>query len=182
MSRFIVSLLAVVCLVSVGFASEPEILPVPDSSQIWNAIESLEDRVARLEKQPVAVVAVPVAPKVVRSSVVVTSVPQSYSARWHSNDGRSLRQHAIEVHGFDPGLSDAQLAAQHDAYHDVHGGDSPPRVNVSWSNPPAVRTRTTTVQSAYVSECPGGVCPTSRTTTVQSSGGLLGFGIFGRRR
>ena len=179
MNRFIVSLLAAVCLSSVGFASEPEILPVPDVSQIWTAIESLEQRVERLEKQTTAPTPVVVAkaPVVVKATPVVTS---SYTARWHSNDGRSPRQHAIEVHGFDPNLSDAQLATQHDAYHDTFGGASL-TARVTWSAPPAMRTRTTTVQSPFVSSCPGGVCPVNRSTTVQSSGGVFGFGILGRR-
>ncbi len=102
----------------------------------------------------------------------------SYTARWHSNDGRSLRDHATQVHGFDPNLSDAQLAAQHDAYHDQFGGAAP-RSPVQYA--PAMRSRTVTVQSPFASSCPGGVCPTSRTRTVQSSGGPMGLGILGRR-
>jgi len=139
------------------------ILPVPDSDEIWLAIRSLEDRVEILE-QPKA-----------EPTVSVVEPGKAYNARWSSNDGRTLRQHAIEIHGFDPSMSDEQIARQHDAYHDVHGG-MPPRIA------PAYRSRTTTVQSPYVSSCPGGVCPTSRTSTVQSSGGVFGFGVFGRRR
>ena len=150
------------------------ILPVPDSDELWLAVHSLEDRVEVLESRPECPCPAVSVVEPVKAGPVVHS--QSYTARWSSNDGRTLRQHAIDVHGMDPSLSDAEMARQHDAYHDRFGG-MPPRIL-----PPASRVRTTTVQSPYVSSCPGGVCPVNRTTTVQSSGGAFGFGIFGGRR
>lgn len=98
-------------------------------------------------------------------------VQASYTPRWRNYDGRSLRDHAIEVHGFDSSWSDADLAAAHDAWHDTNGGD-----------PPTALRSKSVVMSRSTSNCPGGVCPTtSRARVVQSRGGLLGFGILGRR-
>jgi hypothetical protein len=153
------------------------ILPIPDSDELWLAVHSLEDRVEALEIRPECPCpAVSVVEPVKAEPVVAQSQSFTYVPRWSSNDGRTLRQHAIEVHGIDPGLSDAEMARQHDAYHDRFGG-MPPRIL-----PTASRARTVTVQSPYVSSCPGGVCPVNRMTTVQSSGGVFGFGILGRRR
>jgi len=73
------------------------------------------------------------------------------------------------------GMTTSQIAMLRDADHDTFGGSHPPAMRS--------RSRTTTVMAA--SDCPGGVCPTSSVTTsrtVQSRGGLLGFGILGRRR
>ncbi len=182
MRRFTLSLIAACLLSSTVFAAPPAILPVPDASEIWTAIESLEVRVARLEKQS-ASVAVEVLPSVaVKPAVVVKSAPAAYAPRWHSNDGRSLRQHAIEIHGMDPNLSDAELARQHDAWHD-HNGPIAPRTSAAYSQQWQPATRSRSVQfSSGTSNCPGGVCPTSRSVNVQSSGGMFGFGIVGRRR
>jgi hypothetical protein len=98
------------------------------------------------------------------------AVSSTYVARWQNYDGRSLRDHGIAVHGFDPSWTTAQIAAAHDAWHDRNGGDPPS----------ASRTRTRTVSRSYStakysSWCPGGVCPTSNTYTRR---GL--FGIFRR--
>ena len=177
MRRFTLPLLAILfvsAMLSMATQAAPpevvkaaSVLPVPDSSQIWTAIESLEQRVDRLEKQTTAA-----------TPVIISAAPAvsySYTARWHNNSGMSDRDHAINEHGFDPNLSDAELARQHDAYNDRYGPASPRFA-------PAMRSRTVTVQSPYVSSCPGGVCPTSRSVSVQSSGGVFGFGVFGRRR
>lgn len=145
--------------------------PPPVVGDICNCnCDELEKRIAALEDQLAKLMvtkAKPAAPQ-------VSSTP--YQPRWHNYDGRTARQHAIESHGFDPSLSDAQLARLHDAYHDQYG-EHPPTAA------PVYRSRSTVVQSPMTSNCPGGVCPTtSRTTTVQSGGGLMGFGILGRRR
>lgn len=196
MRRFTLPLLAMLfvsfTLSMAANAAPPEVvkaaavLPVPDSSQIWTAIESLEQRVDRLEKQSVAKVAAVTVAAPVRVAQTVSNCPNgvcpipartvtrsvsSYSPRWQNHDGQSLRDHAIREHGFSSNLSDAQLFQMHDAYHDQYGGASP-----------AMRSRSVTVQSPYVSSCPGGQCPTSRSVSVQSSGGVFGFGVFGRRR
>lgn len=187
MRRLTLSLLAILLasftLSTATIAAPPEVvkaaavLPVPDSSQIWTAIESLEQRVDRLEKQSVAapVRAVQLGQNCPGGvcplpSRTVTRSVSSYSPRWQNHDGQSLRDHAINEHGFASNLSDAQLFQMHDAYHDQYGGA-----------PPAMRSRSVTVQSPYVSNCPGGQCPTSRSMSVQSSGGVFGFGLFGRR-
>lgn len=180
-------------------ATQPEtILPVPDSDEIWAAIEKLEGRVDALEsarKVAASVPAVscpngqcpngqcPVVTTTVQRIVPSVSVTRSsYSPRWHNNDGKSLRDHMIQDHGYDPSLSTAQMAAQHDAYHDRYG-PAPPRATASYAAQyqPAMRSRSVQY-SAGVSNCPGGVCPTSRSVQVQSSGGVFGFGVVGRRR
>ncbi len=179
-------------------ATQPEaILPVPDSDEIWSAIAELEasqkkltGRVAQLEAAKKVAAVVPavnypaVSSPAAKSGGSTGGYTQSYSPRWQSNDGRTLRQHAIEIHGFDPSLSDAQLAQMHDAYHDEHGG-MPPRIAPRYvpQYQPATISRSRSVQySAGTSSCPGGVCPTSRSVQVHSSGGVFGFGIVGRRR
>lgn len=97
--------------------------------------------------------------------------------KWTNNDGRTLRNHIVEVHGLSPAMSDGELIAAHDAWHDNNGGD-----------PPAARSRSRSVTQTYMlsGDCPGGICPapmaTTRTRTVQSRGGLFGFGVLGRRR
>ena len=140
-------------------------------------LSAIEARLAALERKPTAIEVRPAPAVSVRATpaVVVQSAPAvavrsaSYNARWHNYDGRTARQHAVETHGFDPSLSDAQLAAQHDAYHDQYGGD-PPTAN-----------RSRSVQMSYSKkQCPYGGCPPQRSTWVQSKGGLLGFGFFGK--
>lgn len=84
--------------------------------------------------------------------------------RWINHDGLSLRDHIIQVHGLDPSLSDAELIAAHDAWHDQYGGAPPTQVMGSGSR--TIRYSTTR------SSCPGGRCPTSGTTYRR---GLLGF-------
>lgn len=184
---------------------KPAAMPIPDDLEPdVRAIEAkqaeLEKRIAELEQAktaaaksaascpcpdgacPCPVTTKPAAVQGRTTSRTVTSsgpvnYAPSYTARWQSNDGRSLQDHATQVHGFNPNLSDAQLAAQHDAYHDQYGGASPST---------AMRSRSVTVQSPFTtSNCPGGQCPTagrSRAATVQRSGGLLGFGILGRKQ
>lgn len=190
-------------IASVSAHSEPAaVLPVPDSDELWHAISALEERVAELESRPACPCPVeqPKAQPVAKAAV--TKAP--YKARWVNHDGLSFRDHGIMVHGLSPSLSDEEMASQRDAYHDQYGGGhshvGSPAVAVqrTVSNCPGgvcpVNTvnvsRTASSQAGYtgvtvqrsVSNCPGGVCPTSRTTTVQRSGGLFGFGLLGRRR
>jgi len=132
-------------------------------------LAAIEARLAAIERKPTAIEVRPAPAVVVRSAPAVVVQSASYNARWHNYDGRTARQHAVETHGFDPSLSDAQLAAQHDAYHDQYGGD-PPTAN-----------RSRSVQMSYSKkQCPYGGCPPQRSTWVQSKGGLLGFGFFGK--
>jgi hypothetical protein len=99
-----------------------------------------------------------------------------YTPRWKNYDGMSFEEHARVMHGIDTdGMTTSQIAMLRDADHDTFGG----------SHPPAMRSRSRTTTVTAASDCPGGVCPTSSMTTsrtVQSRGGLLGFGILGRRR
>lgn len=119
-----------------------------------------------------AIVAGKTAVGVAKVAAVPFKVAGNYTPRWRNYDGRSLRDHGVEVHGFDPSWSTAQIAAAHDAWHDANGGEPPT----------ASRSRSVAVSSS--STCPGGVCPTttSRTRAVASRGGLFGFGLLGRRR
>lgn len=101
------------------------------------------------------------------------SYPPSRSApRWRNNDGRTLAAHATQVHGF-PAMPAAQLYEAHDSWHDIHGGPAPVMPTAQGGVPAA--------------NCPGGVCPLPNTGTgtvrgaVRRSGGLLGFGVVGRR-
>lgn len=160
--------------------SEAPPAPTPDSDELWSAIRTLENKQAELQNR-VAVLESARKTQITTPPVQITRpapvikpqapvVSGNYSPRWHNYDGRTARQHAIEVHGFDPGLSDAQLARQHDAYHDRYGGDPPT----------AARSRPAVV-APQVSNCPGGVCPMPRTTATQSRGGVFGFGVFRRR-
>lgn len=183
-----------------GISPIENILPVPDSDEIWSAIEKLEARVESLESAKKVAASAPsvscpsgqcpngmcpaTSTTVVRSAPVVRSqVTSSYTGRWHNNSGMSDRDHAIMEHGFDPNLSDAELARMHDSYHDQYGPASPRSTGqYTQRYSPAAFSRSVTVQSPYASNCPGGQCPTSRSMSVQSSGGVFGFGIFGRRR
>lgn len=110
------------------------------------------------------------APTVTR---VETSV---YKPRWQNYDGLSFEEHARVMHGIDTtGMSDSQIAMLRDADHDTFGG----------GHPPAMRARSRSVSFTATGDCPGGICPmpsVSRSRTVESRGGLLGFGILGRRR
>ena len=75
------------------------------------------------------------APSVVRSVPVVSysstgssygssgSSVSNYQRRWYNHDGLTLRQHAEHVHGYSTaGMSDAEVAAANDHYHDQYGG------------------------------------------------------------
>lgn len=146
-------------------------------------LDSLEARVSFLEHEHTHT-ATPItspAPRVVvPAPAPAPVVVDNYQARWKNYDGLSFRQHAEIMHGIDTtGLTDAQVARMRDHDHDTYGG----------GHPPAMRSRSTTTQAVQYSNsgCPGGVCPSnassvSRTTTVQSRGGLFGFGILGRKR
>lgn len=184
-----------------AMASPPELyaeLPAPVPDPVANMVydcdcdcDALEARVAALESV-VAEVAkkktaeVPQATKTAaaatcpsgqcpvsnRAAAVVYSPPsESYTPRWQNYDGLSFRQHAEQMHGINTaGLSDAEVGRMRDHDHDTYGG----------GHPAAMRQRTVQYSTGS-SNCPGGVCPT-RTTTVQSRGGVFGFGILGRRR
>lgn len=149
-----------------------------------DSISSLETRVTKLEGQvcdcscgpdcncgkPEAVAP---KPKVVQAKpkAVVTKTAVSVNPKWLNTDGRSLQDHMVEVHGFSQSMDTNQMIIAHDAWHDQNGGGAPA----------VSKSRTVT----YGSSCPSGVCPApsvSRSRTVQRSGGLLGFGILGRRR
>lgn len=154
------------------------------SSVVETDLSGVEARLDDLESA-VADCPCPQPPQAAASQQVVipkaSPATVSYSPRWSNNDGLPLDVHAIQVHGFSPTLSSAELARQHDAWHDANGGD-----------PPASRSRSRTVTysspvtySGTMSNCPGGICPepsVTRSRNVQSSGGLFGFGILGRRR
>jgi hypothetical protein len=171
---------------------------MPDSDEVWKAIRDLEESRDELAAK---VSQLDAARNATKSSYPAASASGgggssgtyaakpaattgTYRARWTNHDGLSERDHGIIMHGLDPNMSDEEMAMARDAYHDTYGPghNVATSVNVNWSRPQATRSRTTSVQSPYTSSCPGGVCPTSRSTTVQSSGGLLGFGILGRRR
>ncbi len=112
------------------------------------------------------------------SSVAPKPLPSvvEYSPRWQNHDGLSFEEHARVMHGVDTtGMSASQIAMLRDADHDTFGGGHPPAMRA--------RSRTTTFTAAS-GDCPGGVCPmtTTRSRTVTSRGGLLGFGVLGRRR
>lgn len=176
-------------IASVSAHSEPAaVLPVPDSDELWNAISALEDRVAELESRPACPCPVEKPKTQPVAKAAVTKAP--YKARWVNHDGLSFRDHGIIVHGLSPSLSDEEMASQRDAYHDQYGGGHSHVGSSVVSNCPggvcpvnssSGLARNVTVQRS-VSNCPGGVCPTSRTTTVQRSGGVFGFGLLGRRR
>lgn len=163
--------------VSKQFAAIESSVVETDLSGIEARLGDLELAVADCPCPPEVQAAAP--PKVITRTVTPAAV--SYSPRWSNNDGLPLDVHAIQVHGFSPSLSSTELARQHDAWHDANGGD-----------PPTSRSRSRTVTysspvtySGTMSNCPGGVCPApsvTRTRNVQSSGGLFGFGVLGRRR
>lgn len=135
----------------------------------------------------------PVQPRVAAATVthshphphVATPAQDNYQARWKNYDGLSFRQHAEIMHGINTaGMSDSQVARLRDHDHDTFGG----------GHPPAMRARTHSYTQVAAQQqqngCPDGKCPypssramtVQRSTTVQSRGGLLGFGILGRRR
>lgn len=98
----------------------------------------------RIVAQPVAVTA--------STTRVVATVAEPYRGRWPNNDGRTFRQHAVEVHGFDPRLSTAELTRLHEAYHDRFGGHPPTPAS-------SLRYRSSTVTRS----CPPGGCPVNNT-------------------
>ena len=174
-------------------------LPIQDTDETWAAVRDLEANVAELEKRIEALeaakkqlAAAPVVaayPSVSTSSgygssgsvsygstgsTAATTVTNStYQPRWQNYDGLTKAQHAQQMHGINTaGMTAAQIAMALDADHDTYG---PNHTNT-------MRSRSTVVSSAPASNCPGGVCPTSRTTVTQSRGGVLGFGLLGRRR
>lgn len=181
-------------------APAPEFPEVPDTEELEQRIAKLESRIETLEKQRVTAAypasssptvsygssggtssSAPVVsygstgtPVISTSSTPVVATVNTYTPRWTNYDGLSKRQHAEVYHGVSTaGMTAAQIAMTLDHDHDTFGG----------GHPPAMRTRSTTVSS--LQNCPGGVCPvpsTTRTTTVQSRGGLFGFGVLGRRR
>ncbi|MCC7334425.1 MAG: hypothetical protein IT422_04995 [Pirellulaceae bacterium] len=196
---------------------------MPDSDELWTAVRALEAKQAELDakvKELETLKASLKAATVTTTSaaypsaggalqavtsggssggVSVTTTSQSYSPRWTNNDGKSLRDHMIQDHGFDPSLSTPQMAMQHDAYHDQYGPASPVgtqyrNVAAQLSAPSSGMTgRTVTrTRSNVTSSCPGGNCPVngnsfgssgmSRSVNVQSRGGLLGRGVFRFRR
>lgn len=149
--------------------ASPAPTPAP---QVPKATQSVVE--VRTPVRTAAKAAATVAAKAVKGAAIVATAPvravANYQPRWRNNDGRSLKQHTLEVHGFDPSLSDAELYAMHDAWHDANGGDPPTRSRSVY-------------KSVSSGDCPGGVCPVpSRTVVRQSRGGLLGFGVLGRRR
>lgn len=155
-------------------------IPVPegtDMSLVLERLDFLEERVSALEQAPLVEAPKPAPPKptppkptpVVVAPAAAPVLSSVYVGRWGNNDGRSRRDHAVIAHGFDPSLSDSELARLHDAYHDQYGSGTP-------SN---TRTRTRTVVRA--SNCPGGICPApSFSRTVSSSGGWYLGKRFGR--
>lgn len=159
-----------------------------DTDETWTLIrdlqakqEKLEERIATLESErEQAKVSYPAVASsgygssggaVSYGSTDSGSYSAAYQPRWQNYDGLSKSQHAAVMHGIDTaGMSEAAIAMALDDDHDTFGP----------SHSPAMRGRVTTVQSS--SNCPGGVCPTNRTTTTYSRGGLLGFGVLGRKR
>lgn len=159
-------------------------VPVPSAgvmaSSVGASIESILVRLDAVEARldalaPVASAPVAAASPVVSRSVVVASSPvvvsSSYVGRWSNNDGLSRRDHAVHAHGFDASLSDAELARQHDAYHDTYGGANPASYNGRTSS--RTVTRSVGVSSAGYSNCPGGNCP---NPNMQPRGGGWYFG------
>lgn len=148
-------------------------------------LAALEDRVTELEEMVATYEPKTSAPTELKSggsSGGLTIAPKplpsvvEYTPRWQNYDGLSFEEHARVMHGIDTtGMTASQIAMLRDADHDTFGGDHPPAMRA--------RSRTTTFTAAS-GDCPGGVCPTTttRSRTVTSRGGLLGFGILGRRR
>lgn len=154
-------------------------------AEVQDGISDLEIRVSKLEDQVCDCNCgpdcgcggpKPEPPKVEKkptASPAVTSQAK-VSPKWMNTDGRTLRNHMVEVHGFSTSMSDGAMIQAHDAWHDQNGGEPP--------SPARSRSRTVTYSS---SSCPGGVCPApgvTRSYNVQSNGGIFGFGILGRRR
>lgn len=83
-----------------------------------------------------------------KTTTTKTAPSTSYQARWTNNDGLSPRDHAVLAHGFDPSLSDAQLAAMHDAYPDQYGGTNPAGQYRSYTS------TTYTIQPTYAARTP----------------------------
>lgn len=197
---------------------------MPDSDELWTAVKALEAKQAELEAKVAQLEALKTSSAVKATSggstgggstgggsaggytqivqgTQSTQTTGSYSPRWTNSDGRSLRDHMIDEHGFDPSLTTAQMVAMHDAYHDQYGPASPnlgartSNVAVQLASPTSGMTgRTVTrTRSNVTNDCPGGSCPVtsggfsgssgmSRSVNVQSRGGLLGRGIIRFRR
>lgn len=149
-------------------------------------LAALEDRVTELEETVATYEPKTSAPTELKSGgssggltiapTPMSSVTETYTPRWHNHDGLSFEEHARVMHGIDTtGMTASQIAMLRDADHDRFGGGHPPAMRA--------RSRTTTFTAAS-GDCPGGVCPTTttRSRTVTSRGGLLGFGVLGRRR
>lgn len=111
----------------------------------------------------------------------------SYSPRWFNNDGRTARNHAVQVHGFDPSLSDDQLAILHDQWHDQYGSaHSVSSSYVSSGYAPVVSSVITSsprrsYSTTSVSTCPPGGCPVGVSSTVVTKRGGLLSRIFSKR-
>ncbi len=120
-------------------------------------MDEFEARLDALERQVRAPKPkVDYAPKATVSSGSTGSSPVvNYVPRWTNYDGLTRREHAATYHGLDTAtMSDTEIAMQLDADHDRHGGGHPAAMR-STTTTTRTRTRSTT-------NCPGGVCPTSR--------------------
>lgn len=125
----------------------------------------------------------PVQPRVAAATVThshphVQTAEAPYTARWQNYDGLTFRQHAEQMHGINTaGMSDSEVGRLRDQDHDMYGG----------GHPAAMRARTVNKYvevSSSGEPCPNGWCPprNSQLGTVNTRGGLFGFGILGRRR
>lgn len=104
-------------------------------------------------------------------------VESTYAPRWKNHDGLSRAEHAAVYHGLNTaGMTQAQINAQLDADHDRHG---PMHDGILASRTRSVTRSTYSPPATATSNCPGGVCPTGPSASTR--GGLLGFGILGRR-
>ncbi len=123
-----------------------------------------------------------------------------YMPRWDNNDGLSGRDHAEKMHGINTaGLTDDQIAMMRDRDHDLFGPGHPDEMRkrnqastgsqfisqrtrssstISDNYVPMQKYSTTSYQTSSFSTCPPGGCP----GTQARSGGLLGFGLLGRKR
>lgn len=146
--------------------------------QTQDVTASLEQRMSKLtprpaaDPAPIAAPTKPTQPVTSAAVVVPTSVPTVTAAgRWTNHDGLSPREHAIQVHQFPSHLSDAQLAAMHDAWHDINGSHPPTQ-----SGALAARLLSTDNRYRHVEVsrrvCPPGGCPdtVNRSRTVTGPG------------
>lgn len=157
-------------------------LPVQDTDETWSAIRDLDDKQAELERrvaeleaereklQAAQVKVAAIAPVVSSGSTGSTGSVTAYTPRWQNYDGLSKEQHAQQMHGINTtGMSAAEIAMALDHDHDINGPGHPHRSRAT------VVTRPTSSDP-----CPGGICPTTRTTVRQTSGWFLGKNL-GRR-